>query len=612
MDALKTLKECFGYSSFRNGQKKTVQAILSGKDVIAIMPTGAGKSICYQLPAIMSEGITLVISPLISLMQDQVKALKENGIRAAYINSSLTESQISKALFLAKKGTYKIIYVSPERLENFEFISFAQSINISMITVDEAHCVSQWGYDFRPSYLKIRSFTSVLKKRPIISAFTATATEDVKNDIINLLGLKNPTVVATGFDRKNLHYSVVKPPQKDLFLIDFINRHADQRGIIYCATRKNVDFVYDILIKNGIRASKYHAGISPEIRRKNQENFIYDRSDVMVATNAFGMGIDKPDVRYVIHYNMPQCIENYYQEAGRAGRDGEDAQCVLMFSPNDIRINEILLSRKDFSQMTPSQAMNIRKCDTQRLNAMKEYCTTTEPLRNYILNYFGNIREENTNENIQPAEETSVEITAKYSNLFKLLKNLRHDIAHEKNVPAYIIFSDRTLKDMCLKLPSDKTEMLSVNGVGERKFEQYGEKFLNEISNYIDTFKSDKITDIKKTSAKKEEFYLTPAEAENFLYKKFYYITNIKNELNRLRSKNVKKLSHLTLYDILLKENYIEKREFNGKSVKRATVKGLEYGIREKEKTNSKGERYMSVSYPINIQKMLVEYFTKK
>ena len=612
MDALKTLKECFGYSSFRNGQKKTVQAILSGKDVIAIMPTGAGKSICYQLPAIMSEGITLVISPLISLMQDQVKALKENGIRAAYINSSLTESQISKALFLAKKGTYKIIYVSPERLENFEFISFAQSINISMITVDEAHCVSQWGYDFRPSYLKICSFTSVLKKRPIISAFTATATEDVKNDIINLLGLKNPTVVATGFDRKNLHYSVVKPPQKDLFLIDFINRHADQRGIIYCATRKNVDFVYDILIKNGIRASKYHAGIYPEIRRKNQENFIYDRSDVMVATNAFGMGIDKPDVRYVIHYNMPQCIENYYQEAGRAGRDGEDAQCVLMFSPNDIRINEILLSRKDFSQMTPFQAMNIRKCDTERLNAMKEYCTTTEPLRNYILNYFGNIREENTNENIQPTEETSVEITAKYSNLFKLLKNLRHDIAHEKNVPAYIIFSDRTLKDMCLKLPSDKAEMLSVNGVGERKFEQYGEKFLNEISNYIDTFKSDKITDIKKTSAKKEEFYLTPAEAENFLYKKFYYITNIKNELNRLRSKNVKKLSHLTLYDILLKENYIEKREFNGKSVKRATVKGLEYGIREKEKTNSKGERYMSVSYPINIQKMLVEYFTKK
>ena len=332
----------------------------------------------------------------------------------------------------------------------------------------------------------------------------------------------------------------------------------------------------------------------------------------MVATNAFGMGIDKPDVRYVIHYNMPQCIENYYQEAGRAGRDGEDAQCVLMFSPNDIRINEILLSRKDFSQMTPFQAMNIRKCDTERLNAMKEYCTTTEPLRNYILNYFGNIREENTNENIQPTEEASVEIAAKYSNLFKLLKNLRHDIAHEKNVPAYIIFSDRTLKDMCLKLPSDKAEMLFVNGVGERKFEQYGEKFLNEISNYIDTFKSDKITDIKKTSAKKEEFYLTPAEAENFLYKKFYYITNIKNELNRLRSKNVKKLSHLTLYDILLKENYIEKREFNGKSVKRATVKGLEYGIREKEKTNSKGERYMSVSYPINIQKMLVEYFTKK
>ncbi len=612
MDALKTLKEYFGYDSFKNGQKKTVQAILSGRDVIAIMPTGAGKSICYQLPAIMSDGITLVVSPLISLMQDQVKALKENGIRAAYINSALTDNQISKALALAKKGTYKIIYVSPERLENFEFISFAQSVNISMITVDEAHCVSQWGYDFRPSYLKIRSFTDFLKKRPTISAFTATATEDVKNDIINLLGLKNPIVVATGFDRQNLHYSVVEPPQKDLFLIDFINRHADQRGIIYCATRKNVDFVYELLIKNGIRASKYHAGIYPEIRRKNQENFIYDRSDVMVATNAFGMGIDKPDVRYVVHYNMPQCIENYYQEAGRAGRDGEDAQCVLMFSPKDIHINEILLSRKNFSQMTPSQAMNIKKCDAKRLNAMKEYCTTTEPLRNYILNYFGSISEENTNEIIASAEENSVEVTAKHSNLFKLLKKLRSNIAHEKNVPAYIIFSDRTLKDMCLKLPADKTEMLSINGVGERKFEQYGEKFLNEISNYIGTFKSDKITDIKKTSAKKDEFYLTPSEAENFVYKNFYYISQIRTELNQLRSKNVKRISRLTLFDILINENFIEKREFKGNLIKRATIKGLEYGIKEEEKTNSTGESYISVLYPINIQKMLVEYFTKK
>ena len=334
---LQILKTYFGYDSFREGQTEIIDTILSGRDALAIMPTGAGKSLCYQVPALLLPGITLVVSPLISLMQDQVKSLNEAGIHAAYINSSLTEGQINKALSFAARGVYKIIYVAPERLETASFLSFALHTPISMVTVDEAHCISQWGQDFRPSYLKIIDFVEQLPGNPIISAFTATATEVVKNDIARILKLKNPNVVVTGFDRENLYYQVehLTGKQKDIFIQNYIETHPNESGIIYCATRKNVDTLYEKLLKQGVSVTRYHAGMSNDIRKKSQDDFIYDRAQVVIATNAFGMGIDKSNVRFVIHYNMPQSMENYYQEAGRAGRDGEKAYAVILYSKSD-------------------------------------------------------------------------------------------------------------------------------------------------------------------------------------------------------------------------------------------------------------------------------------
>ena len=389
VNALETLKTYFGYDTFREGQEKIVEAILTNRDVLAIMPTGAGKSICYQIPALILPGITLVISPLISLMQDQVKALNDAGIHAAFINSSLTENQISKALYLAASGRYKIIYVAPERLENYEFLEFARNVEISMVTVDEAHCISQWGQDFRPSYLKIVEFIKNLPKRPIVSAFTATATEEVKNDILCTLSLADPEVVITGFDRKNLYYSVENIRRKDEFIMEYIEKHPTESGIIYCATRKNVDNLFELLFKRGVPVTRYHAGLTNEARKKNQDDFIYDRTPVIIATNAFGMGIDKSNVRYVIHYNMPQSMENYYQEAGRAGRDGENSQCILLFSLQDVMIDRMLLDNKDFSDVDEEDEYLIRQRDIRRLQTMEGYCKTTGCLRNYILEYFG-------------------------------------------------------------------------------------------------------------------------------------------------------------------------------------------------------------------------------
>lgn len=319
------LKNYFGYDAFREGQELLIDAILAGRDVLGIMPTGAGKSVCYQVPALLLPGITLVISPLISLMSDQVQALNQAGVHAAYINSSLSEGQIAKALRLASERRYRIIYAAPERLETEGFLQFAERAELSMLTVDEAHCISQWGQDFRPSYLKIVQFIRRLPKRPVISAFTATATETVKEDIACVLGLERPEVLVTGFDRKNLYFTVEAlrgQRQKDAYVTGYVKEHPDESGIIYCATRKNVESVHAMLLEAGIPAARYHAGLTPEERRQNQEDFTYDRKPVMAATNAFGMGIDKSSIRYVLHYNMPQSMENYYQEAGRAGRDG--------------------------------------------------------------------------------------------------------------------------------------------------------------------------------------------------------------------------------------------------------------------------------------------------
>lgn len=384
------LKTHFGYDTFREGQEAVIDALLAGRDVLAVMPTGAGKSICYQVPALMMKGITLVISPLISLMKDQVRSLNQVGISAAYLNSSLTQGQYFTALRYAKAGRYPIIYVAPERLTTEAFLDFALSADISMIAVDESHCVSQWGQDFRPSYLKIAEFVAQLPKRPVIGAFTATATKEVREDIARLLGLQDPFCTTTGFDRENLYFAVKTPKDKYKEVHDYILEHPDDSGIIYCLTRKLVEEVCGKLIRDGITATRYHAGLSDEERRNNQDDFIYDRCRVMVATNAFGMGIDKSDVRYVIHYNMPKNMEGYYQEAGRAGRDGDPAECILLYSGKDVVTNQYLIERgQDNQEMEAAVWRLVRERDQERLKQMTFYCFTHDCLREYILKYFG-------------------------------------------------------------------------------------------------------------------------------------------------------------------------------------------------------------------------------
>ena len=361
------LKILLGYDSFRAGQKSVIDSILAGSDAFAVMPTGAGKSVCYQIPAVLLPGITLVVSPLISLMQDQVKALNEAGVQAAFINSSLSEKDYNETIRKARQGTYKIIYIAPERLVTEGFLALAKSVPISMVTVDEAHCISQWGQDFRPSYMKIVEFVKTLEKRPIISAFTATATETVREDIVCTLGLQNPFTLVNGFDRENLFFQVEKPKNKEQYILKYISGHSGDSGIIYCATRKNVDNIYELLKSKGISVGKYHAGMSAVERKKMQDDFVFDYTSIVVATNAFGMGIDKSNVRF----------------------DGLDAKCILLFSPQDIVINRFLLDHKEMQDLDPADRETVRERDVRRLQVMERYCYTTECLRNYILKYFG-------------------------------------------------------------------------------------------------------------------------------------------------------------------------------------------------------------------------------
>jgi len=414
MTKLEVLNKYYGYTSFRPAQETIIDTLLSGRDVLGVMPTGAGKSICFQIPALMLPGATLVISPLISLMKDQVMQLRHGDVPAAFINSSLTAPQYREVLRRVGQGLYKIIYVAPERLETADFLRFALETPISLIAVDESHCVSQWGQDFRPSYLKIAKFIQALeerytleerfapeerpaltersefRKRPVVGAFTATATADVKKDIIRLLGLRDPLSLTTGFDRPNLYFEVAKPKNKSKHFHELIEQRGGDCGIVYCATRKTVDTVCAELRRRGVSASRYHAGLEDIERRLNQDDFIQNRITVMVATNAFGMGIDKPDVRYVIHYNFPKNLESYYQEAGRAGRDGKPSDCILLFSSDDIRTAEYLIRDSGKNAGLSEKERNlVNRRDSDRLDKMIRYCEVDGCLRSYILRYFG-------------------------------------------------------------------------------------------------------------------------------------------------------------------------------------------------------------------------------
>ena len=650
MNINQTLKQYFGYDSLRTGQEELINGILAGHDVLGIMPTGAGKSLCYQLPALMLKGITLVISPLISLMSDQVKALNQAGVHAAYINSSLTENQIRMALSYASQGRYKIIYVAPERLNTPRFLDFACNADISMLTVDEAHCISQWGQDFRPSYLEIAGFLTRLPRRPIVSAFTATATERVKNDIVASLGLNNPVTMVTGFDRPNLFFRVVTRrggSQKDNSIINYVKKHEDESGIIYCATKKNVDKLYTLLNEQGISAGRYHAGLSNDERKQNQEDFTYDRIRVMVATNAFGMGIDKSNVRYVLHYNMPQSLEYYYQEAGRAGRDGEEAECVLFFSKQDIMINKFLLQNKALAGDVASDMQKTAN-DQRKLQQMINYCETDKCLREFILSYFGDTTPCICNKCSNcvvvedEEEETYVETGKKRKKaaqlaglnelgvaLFEKLRSVRTELAAEKSVPPYIICSDKTLKDMCAKLPRDKEQLADVYGMGEQKIQNYGESFVTAVNSFVadspnpsgsttgerpQTVLSDEeAAETGSTRKKKLPFYIEPQRLDEVELTDKCRLTELTNKINELcpADKEHKKLAASFINELLIAEDYLEEVTEGENKIKRVTQKGRSVGIDEEERKAKFGGSYYAITHSKQSQQVIIEMLKK-
>lgn len=605
MEKTEVLQKYFGHSSFRRGQEELIDNILSGRDCLGVMPTGAGKSMCYQIPSLMLEGVTIVISPLISLMKDQVEALCQSGVPAAFINSSLSPVQSRMVYEAALRGEYKIIYAAPERLTTQSFINLSQSLRIPLVAVDEAHCVSHWGQDFRPSYLKIAEYINSLSQRPVVAAFTATATDIVKADIVKLLELHNPFSVTTGFDRANLYFEVRKPKDKNAELLDIIRKSSGGSTIVYCSTRKNVESVCAFLNMNGCKAAFYHAGLSDNARRVAQDDFIYDRVEIMVATNAFGMGIDKSDVSLVIHYNMPKDLESYYQEAGRAGRDGSPARCILLYSKSDHATAEYMInhSREENDELSPEEAEQMRCRDLERLKHMTFYSTTTKCLREFILNYFGEdspnycgncsscntsfetvdvtieaqkilscifrvtqrgysvgkntiaaILMGSTAENVigkgfdklstygllkgmtrsrirdiidnlereglfvvesehltcqltpaadefirerkkllmkLPREEAEKQPKSQPAidnpELYGILKELRKNIAASLSVPAYVVFTDASLREMSAKMPVTPFDFRQISGVGTMKAERYGKRFMAAIKEYKDS-----------------------------------------------------------------------------------------------------------------------------
>ncbi|WP_044036648.1 DNA helicase RecQ [Clostridium bornimense] len=586
LNKFEILEKYYGYREFRKGQEEVIDSILQGKDVLAIMPTGGGKSICYQVPALILNGLTIVISPLISLMKDQVDTIKEIGIEAAYINSSLSSREFNEIIEGIREDKYKIIYIAPERLESYEFFAIIAEKDISQIAIDEAHCVSQWGHDFRSSYRRIGSFIDRLYKRPIITAFTATASEEVRQDIVNLLKLNSPKIFITGFDRENLSIDIIKGGNKKEYILKYIEKNRNQCGIIYASTRKEVDNLYEMLQNKGYSVGRYHAGLGDEERRSNQEDFIYDRVSLMIATNAFGMGIDKPNIRYVIHYSIPKNIEGYYQEIGRAGRDGEKSQCILLFSPSDIHTQKYLID-------VGIENEERKVIQYKKLQQMIDLIYSNDCYRKGILNYFGEeynkecgncsnclsegeivdktidaqkvlsciyrmkrgfgtkmivdvlrgsknkrvldlgfdklstygIMKDYTGEKLKEFINTLVShgfidlIEGDYpvvrlndksilvlkgkeevrfkeyvvdkkiiedNELVMILKELRLEIAREEGVPPYIIFGDITLREMSSVYPRTKEEFLAISGIGEKKYDKYGERFSEVIKRYVE------------------------------------------------------------------------------------------------------------------------------
>jgi len=719
---LGVLKQYFGYDSFRNSQEALILDILASKDVLGIMPTGAGKSVCFQVPALMMDGLSLVVSPLISLMKDQVNALTQAGVQAAFINSSLSEAQIAKVMAGAKNGKYKIIYIAPERLLSGAFLEFASSAQIAMLAVDEAHCISQWGQDFRPSYSQIPEFIARLKARPIISAFTATATPMVQEDIVNKLALGNPMVLVSGFDRENLYFETIKPKNKFAHLIEFLENRKKLSGIVYCSTRNAVEDVCDKLKAQGYEATRYHAGLGDGERRGNQDDFLYDRARIMVATNAFGMGIDKSNVSYVVHYNMPKDIESYYQEAGRAGRDGEPATCLLMHGGRDMSTNLWLINNGSTQESVDNQHLIER--NIKRLHEMASYCATNECLRGYILKYFnetppdhcGNCKNckteyetiditleaqkiiscvarmkerygmglvievlrgkrsskvlsfeldklstfgisQKTNAQLtgmvnylllngylvktadkfpiirlgaraaevlvkdagismrvsgateadepihisrghKSAKSSKVAARSLNRDLFEALKERRASLASEQGVPAFVIFHDSTLVDMCMKLPASHEEFLGVSGVGAVKANRYAKEFLGVITRFAgsDSAQVDNNSDLTEFDAQTVEISDEPVT-----------VSAIADRLNVvLMQASYNKVTEKRVNDWLVGMGYLRVVSKNNKNYKVSTDEGVLLGITSEERV-IRGEDALVNLFSAKAQRFVAE-----